>query len=828
MGSYRRSLVRGRGVALAAAVFMLLACVAAVPAAATTTAPSTEAPAGQPTSATRPQALAAQAATLSVAPSTGLVDGQYVTLTVTPQIPVAGLALCEVGASPIGGGECGTATVDGLIGSQGVTTGGSVVVSGARKAYSTAANAAGAAAAVPGPQIVIQLDAAFRDPSGDLIDCRLQPGSRCELVVITYGATDQQAVQPTDGPRATVTFDPDQPLRPPLTMTVAPVDGLQGGQTLNVALHNVKGYGVSVIPCAQALPTGGDPYQYCDTSLVGSVQPDAQGNAYLQIPAPGLIETSDGLVDCRTRTGDDACVLESGDQLTGAITQALTFAEGASLDLPGPRVYFRPLWRPAPSNGWSQMIDLAGFTPASTVSFTWCSPTSCDPDPIATATVQANGTTTGTQLSSPPPPPTSALACAPANPCHVKIDDGHGVATSLPYATYTGVQPGFLSEDRPVSITPDTGLQDGQQVMVSGSGFPPNTLIAFAECTQDVATQGISACDLSTSTFIGGTASTSDGSGIVPPTPFTVKKTLSINGDQVDCGDGNIDPTEYRLLHAAGDPDAVLGRSGYATCLIGVAAITDNYLHSGAQPIAFAGETFRPLVGDAPAHTLGTTPLAAPCDRAAGAPRTVRLAYLRLAGRCPSQQELAWFDTYLRGGGSSAIAVGTIAASPAALTGLVEGEYQRLLHRSADPGGLAFWRSWLASTHRLDLLDANLLASAEFSAQQADGGSQAFVAGLYTTVLGRTGAPSEVAYWTQRLAAGATRGAVALAIIDSPESGRRTVGRTYAALLRRPADPGGVAYWLSVLNPNAQWFTLVGALGSSVEFDQAAQAQPAT
>jgi hypothetical protein len=825
MTNDRKLVLRRRGVALATAAFVLLGCVAAIPAAATPPAPSAGTASTQDATANRTQAAATTPATLSVSPSTGLVDGQYVTLTVTGQIPLVGLSLCEVGASPVDDGECGTATVDGLIDSQSATTSGTVVISGARKAYSTAASTAGVAAPLAVPQIVIQLDAAFRDPSGDLVDCRLQPGGRCDLVAISYDASNQQTV---DGPRATVAFDPDQPLRPPLTMTVTPVDGLQGGQTLNVALHNVKGYGVSVIPCAQALPTGGDPYQYCDTSLVGSVQPDAQGNAYLQIPAPGLIETSDGLVDCRARTGDDACVLESGDQLTGAITQALTFAEGASLNLPGPQVYFRPLWRPAPSNGWSQMIDLAGFTPASTVSFTWCSPTSCDPDPIAIATVQANGTTTGTQLSSPPPPPTSDLACAPANPCHVKIDDGHGVATSLPYVTYTGVQPGFLSEDRPVSVTPDTGLQDGQQVMVSGSGFPPNTLIAFAECTQDVATQGITACDLSTSTFIGGIPATSDGSGIVPPTPFTVKKTLSINGDQVDCGDGNIDPTEYRLLHAAGDPDAVLGRNGYATCLIGVAAIDDNYLHSGAQPIAFAGETFKALVGGSPTHTLSTTPLAAPCDRAAGAPRVVRLSYLRLAGRCPSQQELAWFDTYLRGGGATAVAVQAIAESPAALAALVEGEYQRLLHRTADPGGVAFWSSWLASTQRLDLLDANLLASAEFSAHQANGGPQAFVTGLYATVLGRTGAPSEVAYWTQRLAAGATRGAVALAIVDSAESGGRAVRRAYETVLNRAADPGGVAYWVSVLNPNAQWFTLVGALGSSGEFNQSAQAQPSS
>jgi hypothetical protein len=76
-----------------------------------------------------------------------------------------------------------------------------------------------------------------------------------------------------------------------------------------------------------------------------------------------------------------------------------------------------------------------------------------------------------------------------------------------------------------VSATPNKKLADGQQVMVSASGFAPNTSMAVVECP--TSTVSPSACDLNTVNF-----TFTDATGAYTDVPFTVARILS---DGTDC-----------------------------------------------------------------------------------------------------------------------------------------------------------------------------------------------------------------------------------------------------------------------------------------------------
>jgi hypothetical protein len=87
-----------------------------------------------------------------------------------------------------------------------------------------------------------------------------------------------------------------------------------------------------------------------------------------------------------------------------------------------------------------------------------------------------------------------------------------------------GVVP--ASADGPtVSATPHKKLADGQQVMVSASGFAANTEMAVVECPTNSVSPD--ACDLNTVTF-----TDTDATGAYTDFPFTVSRILS---DGTDC-----------------------------------------------------------------------------------------------------------------------------------------------------------------------------------------------------------------------------------------------------------------------------------------------------
>jgi len=100
------------------------------------------------------------------------------------------------------------------------------------------------------------------------------------------------------------------------------------------------------------------------------------------------------------------------------------------------------------------------------------------------------------------------------------------VLSALALVGIVGAFAAPASADGPtIGATPNKKLADGQQVMVSASGFAPDTLMAVVECP--TATVSPDECDIFTVMF----ASTDD-SGAYAGFPYTVSRILS---DGTDC-----------------------------------------------------------------------------------------------------------------------------------------------------------------------------------------------------------------------------------------------------------------------------------------------------
>lgn len=112
----------------------------------------------------------------------------------------------------------------------------------------------------------------------------------------------------------------------------------------------------------------------------------------------------------------------------------------------------------------------------------------------------------------------------------------------------------------PVVADPATGLVDGQTVVVSGKGFPPDSSVGVVMCTkeagQDHGGRGVEACDI---THYG--SGTSDAQGVAS-VEFRVRRIVPFDGEDVDC---------------AAEP----GR-----CIIGMGLISD-YDQSGGVAVDF-------------------------------------------------------------------------------------------------------------------------------------------------------------------------------------------------------------------------------------------------
>jgi Bacterial Ig-like domain (group 3)/Domain of unknown function (DUF4214) len=91
---------------------------------------------------------------------------------------------------------------------------------------------------------------------------------------------------------------------------------------------------------------------------------------------------------------------------------------------------------------------------------------------------------------------------------------------------------------------------------------------------------------------------------------------------------------------------------------------------------------------------------------------------------------------------------------------------------------------------------------------------------LYRDLLGRNGDPGGVAFWAQKVNAGASRTAVALQFEQTPEALAALVNNVYEGTLHRAADPAGLSGAEALLIQNGSVQNLQATLQGSTEYFQ--------
>ncbi len=208
------------------------------------------------------------------------------------------------------------------------------------------------------------------------------------------------------------------------------------------------------------------------------------------------------------------------------------------------------------------------------------------------------------------------------------------------------------------------------------------------------------------------------------------------------------------------------------------------------------------------------------CSGPAG-PRTagerfVARAHARFLHRPATVQELRRWGARLANGVPAGVLAGELARRPEWIGTEIDDLYRRALGRTADRAGRDYWSGLVASGMRLTDVGAAFYGSPEFL-QRSGSTNEGFVANLYRQVLHREAEPGGLAHWTATVDHGLRRQQVAASFYDSVESRRDRVDRLYRALLDHAPDPGGMRYWADRLR-DADDVQVAAALGSTDEF----------
>ncbi len=135
--------------------------------------------------------------------------------------------------------------------------------------------------------------------------------------------------------------------------------------------------------------------------------------------------------------------------------------------------------------------------------------------------------------------------------------------------------------------------------------------------------------------------------------------------------------------------------------------------------------------------------------------------------------------------------------------------YEGLLGRQASAAELAWWQDAHGRGASLQQIAAAIIDSPEAAQAMGRADDDAFVAGLYRSVLGRVAPVQESAFWTGVLAQGIDRAAVALGFVNSAEklassfdidvnrSDVAVLVRMYHAMFGRAPDEDGLNFWLA-------------------------------
>jgi uncharacterized protein YkwD len=222
--------------------------------------------------------------------------------------------------------------------------------------------------------------------------------------------------------------------------------------------------------------------------------------------------------------------------------------------------------------------------------------------------------------------------------------------------------------------------------------------------------------------------------------------------------------------------------------------------------------TVRFAMGDLPKAAAPTYSKA----QIATANRYTDAVHQRFLGRSATSGELSFWSSAVAGGNRGALTRALSLSDEWAGSRVAE-LYRTILGRDAEAAGRAGWVDAIGRGMRLEQVAAGMYGSPERFA--ASGSTNAgFVDGLYQDILGRPADPAGRSDWVARLdRRHLTRAQVADGFYGSVESRTDRVRSLYAEILDRAAEPAGEAHWVRQLATMGD-VVLAASLASSEEF----------
>ncbi|HVC95598.1 MAG TPA: DUF4214 domain-containing protein, partial [Pirellulales bacterium] len=179
---------------------------------------------------------------------------------------------------------------------------------------------------------------------------------------------------------------------------------------------------------------------------------------------------------------------------------------------------------------------------------------------------------------------------------------------------------------------------------------------------------------------------------------------------------------------------------------------------------------------------------------------------------------LSYWNQQIQDGVTPAqVAADLIHSAESYATNVIDPTYQTYLGRGPDAAGVAYWTSQMQQGMTDQQIEADFIASDEFYAH-AGGTNPAWVSAMYQVVLGRPADSGGVSYWLAQLSAGASRASVAGGFSAGQEREAQIIQDDYFTYLGRSASPSEVSYWVTQFDQGETNEDIVSGFVGSSEF----------
>lgn len=371
----------------------------------------------------------AQAPPIVVEPSTGLTDGQDVTVTVNgPQLWI---------------GQC-AAEVSLLLDSIQENCGNSTYVQGEERPA----------------QVTVTVWSTFRTSSGRTVDCGIDPGD-----CVIFGID-----QMMNAAKVPITIEP------PALAARLPEDPLADGARLDIIVSGTPGETVTVAQCADPVPADLASSR-CGPHVDVLVDEDGRVDRWFTVSA--VVDTGDGPLDCRP----DVCALAAFDE-TGALVRALPMTMQAPV-----AITVRPV-AAGLTDGARVTIEVTGYRKVSTD--LWQCRVGATPDRLGNDCTSLHATVPSgslrvqhtVQLATSFTTAMGGEVTCGAAPGDCVILTGNN--TWSPWASTP------VSFARATLAPSSTGLLDGQAITLTVTGLLPDTAHRAVRCGATTTSEPIS------------------------------------------------------------------------------------------------------------------------------------------------------------------------------------------------------------------------------------------------------------------------------------------------------------------------------------------------